>query len=889
MSRASPKMLPQSTLFWGILPAMAGAPTPSMQQYLKAKAEHPDCMVLFRMGDFYETFYDDALEAGRLLDIAVTSRNKDAEDPVPMAGVPWHSVSGYIQRLIDAGKRIAICEQMEDPKQAKGLVRRDVVRVITPGVLLDSELTDPTAANHLVCLLRDARGWAAAALDASTGDFFGTFTTSKNDLRLFLDRLVPREILLFEPDDDVRETVPATVTLRTMLAPADLDVSGIPPERAALFSDTGLDSPVMPAAAAILSYVGRTHPALLPTIRLFRQTVAADTMALPNTTIRNLELLSTTSGDSRRGCLFSYLNRTRTGMGARLLRQWMLAPLASTAGIAARLDKVDSLFDNPTERSQIRAALASVPDLERLLTRLAGGNSSARDLKSLAAGIQGMQEAARVIAGSSLAALDEFSTVEPALLEMAFAIERTFVDDAPSTVKDGGMVCRGVSDELDCALDMAEHGRQYIAAYEAEERVRSGISKLRVKYNRVFGYTIEIPNSAAQNVPADFIRRQTLANAERFTTQRLSELEHQVSTAEETSKDLQFRIFEQWRLAVLDMRVHVQALASSASALDVLSNLAEIAHTRGWTRPVVNDGRGIIIVEGRHPIVEASIPEGTFVPNDFVLDGVETNLTIITGPNMSGKSTIMRQVAIIVLLAHMGSRVPADRAEIGITDAIYTRVGAMDDIAAGRSTFMVEMSEAAEMLARATDRSLVILDEIGRGTSTFDGVAIAWAIAEHIQDRIRCRTLFATHYHELTDLVRSIPAARNQSVAVKEWGHDVLFLRKLVDGPASRSYGIQVARLAGLPDDVIARSREVLANLENSELDAVGRPMLARSRRRAPVVAIPQLDLFGGAAEPETDPIVMELAEIDTDNLTPISALTTLAGLVGKARERKLS
>ena len=860
-----------------------------MQQYLKAKAEHPDCMVLFRMGDFYETFYDDALEAGRLLDIAVTSRNKDAEDPVPMAGVPWHSVSGYIQRLIDAGKRIAICEQMEDPKQAKGLVRRDVVRVITPGVLLDSELTDPTESNHLVCLLKDPRGWAAAALDASTGEFFGTFTTSDNDLRLFLDRLVPREILLFEPDDAVVAMVPARVTLRTMLTPADLDFSKMPARAAGLFARAGQTTPAKPAAAAVLAYVGRTHPALLETIRPFAQAVAADTMALPTTTIRNLELLSTTSGDRQRGCLFSYLNRTRTGMGARLLRQWMLAPLASTGSIAARQDKVAALFENPTERARIRNALAGIPDMERLLTRLAGGNSSARDLRALASGINGMAEATAVISAASLPGLSDFVAVDAGLRDMAAAVETTFVPDAPSTVKDGGMVRRGVSDELDRAVDMAENGRQYIAAYEAEERVRSGISKLRVKYNRVFGYTIEIPNSAAKDAPADFIRRQTLANAERFTTTRLSELERQVSTAEETSKDLQFQIFEKWRLAVLDARVKLQDLASAIAALDVLSTLADVAHMNGWSRPVVNDGRGVSIVEGRHPIVEASIPDGTFVPNDFVLDGTDTNLTIITGPNMSGKSTIMRQVAIIVLLAHMGSWVPADSAEIGIVDAIYTRVGAMDDIAAGRSTFMVEMSEAAEMLARATDRSLLILDEIGRGTSTFDGVAIAWAIAEHIQDRIRCRTLFATHYHELTDLVRSIPAARNQSVAVKEWGHEVLFLRKLVDGPASRSYGIQVARLAGLPDEVIARAREVLANLENSELDTVGRPMLARSRRRAPVQMIPQLDLFGGAAEPEPDPIVMELAAIDPERMTPLDALSTLAGLVERARVKKMS
>ncbi len=875
--------MPQTGAIWGILRGMAGAPTPSMQQYLKAKAEHPDCMVLFRMGDFYETFYDDAIEAARILDIALTSRNKEASDPVPMAGVPWHSVSAYIQRLIDAGKRIAICEQMEDPKLAKGLVKRDVVRVITPGVLLDSELSDPSQSNHLACLLRDPRGWAAVALDASTGDFSGTFATSKNDLRLFIDRLVPREILMFEPDEEVLAMVPAGVVLRTMLTPADLDPSRLTADQRRLFHQ--IDAGVVPAAAAVLNYVGRTHPALLPTVRPLVRAVASETMALPTTTIRNLELLSTTSGDRQRGCLFAFLNRTRTGMGARLLRQWMLAPLASTQAIAARQALIAGLVDAPTERGAIRTALAGIPDMERLLTRLAGGNSSARDLKSLASGVHGMSEAAAVIRGSGLDALAVLVRESGDLLEVADQIDRIFLQDAPSTVKDGGMVGRGVSTELDLALDMAENGRRYIAEYEASERVRSGISKLRVKYNRVFGYTIEIPNSAAVNVPDDFIRRQTLANAERFTTHRLSELERQVSTAEETSKDLQFQIFEKWRLAIMDRHDAVQEMALDIAVLDVVSTLAEIAHSNGWSRPEVNDGKAIDIIDGRHPIVEASIPNGTFVPNDFILDGTETNLTIITGPNMSGKSTIMRQVAIIVLLAHMGSWVPAREARIGITDAIHTRVGAMDDIAAGRSTFMVEMSEAAEMLSRATERSLLILDEIGRGTSTFDGVAIAWAIAEHIQDKIRCRTLFATHYHELTDLIRSIPAARNQSVAVKEWGHEVLFLRKLVDGPASRSYGIQVARLAGLPDEVIARAREVLANLENSELDAVGRPVLARSRRRAPVQVIPQLDLFG-TCDPGPDPLVVELAGLDPERMTPIDALSTLAALVARARQR---
>ena len=870
---------------------MPGDTTPSMQQYLAAKAEHPDCVVLFRMGDFYETFFEDAEECARLLDLALTSRNKDAPNPIPMAGVPHHAISGYVARLIEAGRRVAICEQMEDPKQAKGIVRREVVRIITPGVLLDTELDDARRANHLVCIVHDDRGFALAALDASTGAFTGAFVTSLDDLRTAVGRLVPREILV--PPDGIAPEVAAllasSTALRTALKPDDLDPGRLPADVAVALPQEASPESLRQAATALLAYLGRTHAALRATVRRFAPMRLSRTMTLPVTTVRNLELLTTVSGERSSGSLLSYLDRTRTSMGGRLLRTWLLAPLADPEAIGQRLDRVEALVGEPVTRAAVREALSGIPDVERVLTRLAGGGGSARDLNAMARGARALQAASAALEATGRPALSGLATLPQGVADLATGIEATFVPDPPPAIRDGGMVRRGVSAELDEALDMAENGRQYIANYEASERERTGIPTLRIRFNRVFGYTIEVTRSQAGRVPDDYQRRQTLAGAERYTTPPLQRLEDQVATADERSKELQLERFETWRGFVLDARESFQALADALADIDVLATFAEIAATHGWCRPVVDEGRSLVLREARHPIVEASLPVGTFVPNDFDMDGVACTLSLLTGPNMAGKSTVMRQVAIAVLLAQMGSFVPAREARIGVVDAIWTRVGAMDDLAAGRSTFMVEMSEAAEMLARATDRSLVVLDEIGRGTSTFDGVAIAWAVAEHVQYRIGCRTLFATHYHELTDLVRAVPRARHQSIAVKEWGGEVLFLRKLVDGPASKSYGIQVARLAGLPPEVIARAREVLANLEAVELDATGQPVIGRVRKGSAArhAATAQLDMFGAAmAPPPPDPIIERLAGLQPDRMAPIEALQVLADLVALAKGR---
>lgn len=866
---------------------MPDAPTPSMQQYLKAKAEHPECIVLFRMGDFYETFFEDAISAASILDIALTSRNKDAPNPIPMAGVPHHAIAGYISKLISAGQRVAICEQMEDPKFAKGVVKREVVRVITPGVLLDTEMTDPNRANHLACIVSDERGYALVAVEASTGDFSGVFVTSPDTLTATIQRLDIRELLL--PDDSV---IPPTLAVRNILtariSAEDMDPAKIDEKYRGILPGADHPPTVLRAATAVLVYLQRTHKALMTTLRSYRPLPIAQVMTLTETTVRNLEILETSSGGRARGSLLTHLDRTRTSMGSRRLRELILAPMTDIESIKRRQERVESLFSRPAVRALIRDDLNGIPDIERTLTRLAGGSCNARDLNSLARGIRAMETVSERIKAENLIAIADLSGVETGIGTLAHDIEATFVPDPPTTTKDGGMVRKGVNRNLDSALEMAENSHAVMARYETELRQRTGISSLRIRYNRVFGYTIEVSKGQIDRVPSEFSRRQTLTTGERYTTPQLSELEQAIGVSEEKSTSIQSEIFESFRQRTLSLSRQVQVCAGRLALIDVVAALADIAHQENWTRPALSNERQLNIVQGRHPIVMSMLPSGTFVPNDFVMDGVTTSLTIITGPNMAGKSTVMRQVALIVLLAQIGSFVPAESAEIGIADAIFTRVGAMDDIAAGRSTFMVEMAEAAEMLARATDRSLVILDEIGRGTSTFDGVAIAWAVAEHIQEKIGCRTLFATHYHELTDLVRTIPRTRNQSIAVKEWGGEVLFLRKLVDGPASKSYGIQVARLAGLPDSVIGRAKEVLANLEASELDVIGEPVIARAKGRARATrGAAQLDMFGSATPVPDDPLLDELAGVDPNRLTPVEAIQVLFDFVEKAKLRR--
>jgi DNA mismatch repair protein MutS len=849
--------------------------TPSMQQYLRAKAQNPDCILFFRMGDFYETFFEDAITTSKVLGIALTSRNKDDKEPIPMAGVPYHAVTQYLQRMVQAGYKVAICEQMEDPKQAKGLVRREVIRVVTPGVLLDTEIQDQTSWNYLCAIKHSDKGIGFVALDPSTGAFQGQLIRSLEELKDILGKLEPKEILLSNDEPDkVSEVVRGSGACITNFEDKE------PTPKEDLIGD-GFSTPVKEAGKMVLAYLARANKALLSIVKPIEPLFTRDTMLLPANTVRNLELMERWATRGTRGSLYSYLNKTQSPMGARLLRSCILAPLMDIREIERRLDAVEFFAKNIETRVKVREALKGIADIERLVSRVASGSASARELTALANAIMKADECRKCIQQSPLASSLE---VVSELMPLANGILETFVENPPSTTKEGGMVRKGVSKDLDEAREMAEGGRKFIAQYEAKERQRTGIPNLKIRFNRVFGYTIEVTKSYQDKVPNYYIRKQTLAGAERYVTEELIAIEQKVTNAEERAKAIEANIFEEWRQKVLSETKKLQSLSSSISWLDMFSALGEVAHSKGYSRPKVLSDKRIKLVKSRHPLVEEGLRAGEFVPNDFFMDGEKQCLYIITGPNMAGKSTLMRQIALCAIMAQMGSFVPAEEAEIGIVDAVFTRVGALDDIGQGQSTFMVEMVETAEILKKATDRSLVLMDEVGRGTSTFDGVAIAWAVAEYLHNEIGCRTLFATHYHELTDIVRVLEKAKNMSIQVKEWGGNVIFLRKLVDGPSNKSFGIQVARLADLPQAVLDRAKEVLKNLERVELDVAGKPVLAHGSKKTQTKGPVQLELFSINL---SNPLIDKLASLDIERLSPLEAFTILCDLVSEAKRFK--
>jgi DNA mismatch repair protein MutS len=866
----------------------SSADTPLMRQYLEVKERYPDCVVFFRVGDFYEMFFDDAVTVARAIDLTLTSRDKGSDNPTPMCGVPHHAAKHYLAKLIDKGFKVAICDQVEDPKFAKGIVKREVVRVVTPGVVLDEEQLDAKQGLYLAALHPDGPAIGLAYLDVTTGEFGCTELDAADAAALDdeLARLAPRELLL---------PAGALPALRARLPIAFTDApSGDPPSDAKLLEEAlsatiqhlGLaDWPrAAAAAAACVRYARATQPAgALPLSRLVPYR-ATDQLILDEASQRNLELFATIAEGKKHGSLLGLVDETRTAMGGRLLRRWIGAPLTDVARIRRRHDAVEWLVERAALRGELRAHLAEVYDLERLAGRATLGVASPRDLAALRRSLERLPAIAQAIASA-----EKRSLAVPELLalggdlggDVAADIAGTLVDDPPIQWKEGGIIRRGCSPELDELVDIAEGGKEKILAIEARERERTGISSLKVRYNRVFGYYLEITRSNLARVPADYVRKQTLANAERYVTPELAEYEAKVLGADERRIALEAELFGALRERVARHARRLQGLAERVAALDALAAFAEVAHTAGYVRPEVDAGAVIDITDGRHPVVErlaAPRESGGFVPNDVRLDPDDAQLLVVTGPNMAGKSTVMRQVALIALLGQAGSFVPARRARLGVVDRIFTRVGASDHLSRGDSTFMVEMRESASILRHATRRSLVILDEIGRGTSTYDGVSIAWAVAEHLHDRVGAKTLFATHYHELTALAQSRPRVRNVHVAVREVGGGIVFLHKLVDGGASRSYGIEVARLAGLPRTVIDRARAILATLEQSD----------RGTARA---ASPQLALFAPAPAPVPVPdavpapapvpgaVVEKLRAVDPDDLTPRQAHQLLAEL----------
>jgi DNA mismatch repair protein MutS len=868
-------------------PAGPARLTPMMRQYLELKQAHPDCILLFRLGDFYEMFFEDAEVASRVLEITLTSRDK-GDDAVPMCGVPWHSARGYIARLVESGHKVAICDQVEDPRAAKGLVRREVVQVVTPGLVTDTEMLDARRPHYLLALAPGRRSVGFAYADVTTGEFRVGEARDWDAAGDEVGRIEPREVLVPEGAE-----VPEGVLPRG-LASAPVAAESFDGRRAhkslqahlgvADLSGFGVEdlSEGVRAAGAVLAYVESNYKGGLATLRRLARHHSAEAMALDEATKRNLELFRTLSGERKEGSLLHLVDRTRTAMGGRLLREWMAFPCLDPERIESRLDAVAELARRGDTRRKIREVLRAVHDVSRLGGKAAMGTANARDLVALRRSLQAVPELAALVADAEARLLRELSGRLDPLPEVTDLLERALADDPPAVLTEGGLLRDGFDAEIDELRAIQRDGRGWIAKLQARERERSGIGSLKIGFNKVFGYYLEITRANLASVPTDYERRQTLANAERFVTPELKEMEAKVLGAEDRARALEYERFVEVRREVAGHIDRLHATTAALEVVDVTAGLADLAVERGYVRPRVHAGRGVDIRGGRHPVVEALGSE-RFVPNDVRLSE-EASLLIITGPNMAGKSTILRQTALIALLAQMGSFVPAESAEIGVVDRIFTRVGASDDLARGRSTFMVEMTETANILHNATNRSLIVLDEIGRGTSTFDGLSIAWAVAEHIHD-LGALTLFATHYHELTDLARTLRGVANFNVAVKEWGGEVIFLRRLVEGGASRSYGIQVARLAGLPDRALARAREILGNLEAGELDETGTPRLALSARVHPELPRRQLDLFRSAGDRRRDALLREVAGQLVDSLTPVEALVRLQELKDRARQ----
>jgi DNA mismatch repair protein MutS len=870
---------------------IAQAATPMMRQYLETKARYPDALLFFRLGDFYELFFEDALAASEALQITLTARAK-GDDKVPMCGVPHHAARGYVAKLLEKGFKVAICDQVEPPGRSQ-LVRREVTRVVTPGMVLDDEVLEPREASYLGAVFPAEQGAGLALLDASTGDL--RLGEVKDDVRLVdeLRRAGVRELVLPAGADAARAAaieravgVPAArrpdaeferaeERLRRQLGVASLDgfgVGGLP---------LGLA-----AAAAAVSYLAETQRAQPRHVDRLARLATDDALLLDEATRTNLELERTLSGGRRKGTLLALLDRTVTAPGGRRLAEWLRYPLTDLAAIRARQDAVEELAGSSVAREDLAAALRPVADAERLVSRLVLGQGNARDLRALAGALLALPPLADLLAAGAAALLRDAAARLRGLEDLAALLDGAVAEDPPPTLEQGGLIRRGHSRELDEIVAVSEDGKGVIARLEAKERERTGIGSLKVRYNRVFGYYIEVTKPNLHLVPEEYERRQTTAGGERFATAELKEFEERVLTAEERRSALERRLFEELRARVAEAAPRVRTAADAVAVADALLSLARVAAERGYVRPQVDGSEALEIEDGRHPVVEALLEGGpaAFVPNDLAVASRAApecerygSLLVVTGPNMAGKSTVMRQAALVVLLAQMGSFVPARRARVGIVDRIFTRVGASDDLARGRSTFMVEMTETSAILHNATRRSLVVLDEIGRGTSTFDGVSIAWAVAEHLHDAVGSRTLFATHYHELQDLARERPAVRNLTVAVREVGEQVVFLRKLVQGGASRSYGIEVAKLAGLPAEVLARAREILRNLEAMEVDEGGHAALARGRRRR-LEPASQLGLFAGPpGDPAAEEVARALRAVDVDALRPLDALNLLA------------
>jgi len=869
--------------------------TPMLAQYQAIKREHEDVILLFRLGDFYEMFGDDAKLAARELDLTLTARELRGKR-IPMCGVPYHAVERYLARLLAKGYKAAICDQIGDPKLAKGLVKREVTRILTPGTVVEDFLLDERANNWLLAVSPGEQGIGLAAVDCSTGEFLVTEISGDAWLQPMQD-----ELSRFQPSEVLAppELANDVAFQRSVAQACRGRVTSVEPEASPLrgpyqmltehFGTTSLrgfgceELPLAISAAALaLAYLRETQKTALEQIRGLSTYALAEFMVLDAATRRNLELTQSLREGGKANSLLWLLDNTATPMGARLLRRWLLMPLLDLEQIGERHDAVHWLLSQPALRQHLRDLLRRIQDLERLVSRAAAGTATARELVAMRLSLEALPELTTLLETSDCEPIAMRAARVDLLADLREEIARALIDQPPISVREGGLIREGYHAELDELRQASTTGKDWIASLEQTERERTGIRSLKVGFNQVFGYYLEVTKPNLHLVPSDYLRKQTMTNAERFITPELKEWEARVLGAEEKSTELEYRLFCELRAKVASEAGRVQQTAATLAELDVLACFADLAARRHYTCPQVNEGDLIEIREGRHPVVEATRTSERFVPNDAHIDCADHQILIITGPNMAGKSTYLRQVALIVLMAQIGSFVPAESAQIGVVDRIFTRVGASDDLATGQSTFMVEMNETANILHNATRHSLIMLDEIGRGTSTFDGLSIAWAVAEflHNHPRMGAKTLFATHYHHLNELANNLPRVKNYRIAVKEEGDQIIFLRKIVPGGTDRSYGIQVARLAGLPAQVIERAKEVLWSLEQQ--NSVGK-LVPREHAVTPPVHVTQLALFESAP----NPLLQELAALDVEAMTPLEALNKLAEMRAKAKGRE--
>ena len=875
--------------------------TPMMQHYLKTHEEYKDCILFYRLGDFYEMFFDDAKVVSKELELTLTGKSCGAEERAPMCGIPYHAAETYLTRLVKKGYKVAICEQVEDPKLAKGMVKREVTRVVTPGTTLNAQALDETKNNYIMCIAYIGDHYGISSADITTGDYYVTEVDSERKLLDEVNKYQPTEIICNEAFyisgidiDDMKNRMgiviysldawyfsdeTAQMTLKDHFKVRDLEGLGL----------ADYDSGVV-AAGALLKYLYETQKTTLSNLVAIHPYTTGQFMIIDSSTRRNLELVETLREKQKRGSLLWVLDKTRTAMGARTLRSFVEQPLIERTEIEERYDAIDEFNTNAITREEIREYLNPVYDLERLITRVTYQTANPRDLIAFRNSIHMLPPIKTLMSDFQSPLLKRLYEQLDTLDELYELIERSIAEEPPLTLHDGGILKEGYNEEVDRLRKAKTDGKSWLADLEAKEREKTGIKNLKIKYNKVFGYYLEVTNSFKDLVPDYFTRKQTLANAERFITPELKELEDVILGAEDKLIVLEYELFREVRQKVADEVVRIQKTAKAVAQIDVFASLATVAEQNNYCRPKLNEKGLIDIKDGRHPVVERMIQNEMFVANDTYLDNGSNRVSIITGPNMAGKSTYMRQSALIVLMAQIGSFVPAKSAKIGIVDRIFTRVGASDDLASGQSTFMVEMSEVANILRNATSNSLLILDEIGRGTSTFDGLSIAWAVVEHISNPrlLGAKTLFATHYHELTELEGKLNSVNNYCIAVKEKGDDIVFLRKIVKGGADKSYGIQVAKLAGVPDNVIERAKEIVEELSNNDITEIVQNISAEgsSKRSKPKLDEVDLEQISLLDTMDNDTILNELKELDLGQMTPIEAMNKLYELQNKVKNR---